>query len=100
MSNVASQRTVTVNNENGLHLVPCSLIARLSREYDDCDVRIRKETLDVDAKNVLELMTLNAGQGTSLELSATGDRSEEAIERLVAIFDSNFEVDESPEHTT
>ncbi len=99
MSNPTSQRTVVVSNENGLHLVPCSQIARVAGEYE-CEIRIRKESIDVDAKTVLELITLNAGQGTTLELLATGEGADEAVDRLVAMFESDFEVGETPERAT
>lgn len=94
MSDSVSRRHVTVSNANGLHLVPCSLVARLAGEYD-CDIRIHKGSLVVDAKTVLELMTLGATQGTQLELEADGPGSEEAVQRLVELFDSGFRVDES-----
>jgi phosphocarrier protein HPr len=96
MSDPPGTRTVTVTNENGMHLVPCSLVAKLARQYDG-DVHIRKDSLAVDAKNVLELMTLGAACGTVLELTATGDDAEAALDRLVRLFESGFEVDESAE---
>lgn len=88
--NPANRQAVTVGLQNGLHLVPCSLIAQLARRYQ-CNVRIHKATLTVDAKNVLELMTLNADCGTQLEVSAEGERADEAIAELVKLFQSNFE---------
>ena len=88
--NSAHRQVVTVGLQNGLHLVPCSLIARASRRYQ-CSVRIHKGSLTVDAKNVLELMTLNADCGTQLELETAGDGAAEALRELVELFESNFE---------
>ena len=84
------RKTVTVNLENGLHLVPCSQIAQFARSYD-CDVQISKGDLTVDAKNVFDLMTLNASHGTALVLEANGAGAAEAVDGLVNLFESNFE---------
>lgn len=88
-SSVARQ-TVTVNLENGLHLVPCSLIARLARRFT-CEVRIIKGETPVDAKNVLDLMTLNAAFGTTLVVEASGDAASEVTAELVRLFESGFD---------
>jgi phosphocarrier protein HPr len=90
MPNSVCRQTVTVELENGLHLVPCSQIAQAARRYA-CAVTIYKGTQAVDAKNVLDLMTLNADHGTQLDLEASGDGAAEAIEELVRLFESNFE---------
>jgi phosphocarrier protein HPr len=98
MSEPPGTRTVTVTNANGMHLVPCSLVAKLARQFAG-DVHVHKGDLGVDAKNVLELMTLGAAQGTELRLTATGGDAEAALDRLVELFETGFEVDESPGHS-
>lgn len=90
-SEIVYRETVTVESENGLHLVPCSRIAQLASSYD-CEVHVENAGLRVDAKTILELMTLNASQGTTLVLEATGEGADEAIGRLVKLFQSRFEV--------
>lgn len=83
------RQTVVVNLENGLHLVPCSLIAQVARRHEG-DVRIRNGSNCVDAKNVLDLMTLRAEKGTTLDLEATGAAAAEVIRELVTMFDNGF----------
>jgi len=90
---VVFRRTVTVDLENGLHLVPCSRIAQIAASFD-CDVHVHKDQLKVDGKTVLDLMTLNANRGTMLVLEARGDGADEVIARLVELFDSNFDTDD------
>jgi phosphotransferase system HPr (HPr) family protein len=90
-----------VNLENGLHLVPCSQIAKVARRYA-CDVRLTKDGRVFDAKEVLDLMTLSAERGAELLLEASGEGAAEVVEELGGLFDSNFEslsaqdVDEDP----
>ena len=88
--NVSVRRTVVVELENGLHLVPCSQIAQAARRFD-VDVRIHNGQKTADAKNVLDLMTLRAECGTKLELEAKGTAADDVIEAIVRLFQSRFE---------
>lgn len=81
--------TVTVPGENGLHLVPCSLIAQNATAFA-CEIRISKGDRNADAKNIFDLMTLAAGQGAQLLLEAAGDQANEAVQSLVQLFESGF----------
>lgn len=88
------QSEVVVNLENGLHLVPCSKIAELARNYE-CEVQIQMDDRRVDAKTIFDLMTLGASQGTHLMIEARGDMADEAIKRLTKLFETDFGLDES-----
>ncbi len=88
MTESVSQQ-VTVDGENGLHLVPCSLIAQCAGEFES-ELRISRGEFRVDARNIFDLMSLNAGQGTTLILEASGVDAAAAISRLVALFQSGF----------
>jgi phosphotransferase system HPr (HPr) family protein len=88
MSDVVTA-SVTVNGENGLHLVPCSLIAQNAARYSS-DLTISKGPKTVDAKNIFDLMSLGAGKGVELMVSACGDDAAAAIETLTELFEAGF----------
>lgn len=96
MSELVSRRNVMVNLPDGLHVRPLGLIARVARQYP-CDVRIYKSEMGVDAKNVMEALTLNAPHGTSLVVEANGEGADEVVERLVRLFETDFEEEPSAE---
>jgi phosphocarrier protein HPr len=81
---------VTVPGPNGLHLVPCSLIAQRAAGFA-CKITIRKGTTTADARNIFDLLGLGAGEGTVLNCEASGEDASTAIESLVALFGSGFE---------
>jgi phosphotransferase system HPr (HPr) family protein len=81
---------VTVPGPNGLHLVPCSLIAQRAAEFA-CQITIRKGETSADARNIFELLGLGAAGGTVLNCEASGDDAPSAIESLVALFESGFQ---------
>jgi len=83
-------RSVTVLGENGLHLVPCSQIAQCAGGFK-CEIRILKGDRSVDACNIFDLMSLNAGQGCQLELQVTGPGADDAASSLVELFESGFQ---------
>ena len=89
------QQAVVVTAADGLHLRPLSQIARLAQQFAS-DVKIRKEDRTVDAKSMLDLMTLNATRGTTLHVEASGPDAAEAVRRLVELFESDFQSDEPP----
>jgi phosphotransferase system HPr (HPr) family protein len=83
-------RSVTVKGENGLHLVPCSQIAQCAGRFE-CEVRILKGDRSVDARNIFDLMSLNAGKGCQLELRGTGSEAEDAVSSLEELFEAGFQ---------
>ncbi len=87
-----SREQVVVNLENGLHLVPCSRISELARKYE-CEIRIYNGDHVVDAKTVFDLMTLRADQGTQLTLETEGVGGKEALQKLIHLFETDFEID-------
>jgi len=76
-------------------MVPCSQIVQLARNTD-CDVSICKSEQSVDAKNIFDLLTLSAERGTQLIIEASGEGAADIMERLVQLFDSNFEPNDEP----
>lgn len=87
-------RDVTVNLKNGLHMNPSSKIAQLAQTFS-CSVSITKAGREVNAKSMIDLLTLVAEQGTTLTLKTQGDGAADALAALVRLFDSNFELEET-----
>ena len=71
-------RTAIVNNPKGLHLRPAGLLAQIAGQYQ-AEVTITKDGLTVDARSILDLLTLVATQGSELVITATGDDAEAAV---------------------
>jgi phosphocarrier protein len=87
-----SIRNVTITNVHGLHARPSLIIVKTVKKFD-ANVKITRDNHSIDAANMLDLLSLGAGQGTKLVLSATGPQAEEVMEALVHLFDVEFEVE-------
>ena len=85
-----AQKTVRVGLEQGLHMVPCSLIVRTAERFP-CEIEIQKADRKADAKTMLDLLTLSAENGSTLVLEAHGAEANEAVEALARLFESNFD---------
>lgn len=82
--------TVTVRNSRGLHMRPLEMIARTAQSFRS-QVFVTRGTNRVDAKSLLHLLTLGAEPGMELDIDATGDDANEAVEQLVKLIGSEFE---------
>lgn len=78
----SAERTVTITNPAGLHARPSAGIAQAVGRFQS-QVRIRNGSHVVDARSILELLTLGAGQGTSLVLTAKGPDAEQVLDAVV-----------------
>jgi phosphocarrier protein len=83
------RQAVVVNLPDGLHMRPASLVAQLSGQFA-CEVRLVKGEQTVNAKSMLDVMTLGAVQGTELILEACGEDASLAVEKIAALFAADF----------
>lgn len=88
------EKTVVINNPQGLHARPAELFARLASQFES-EIKVGRVDHMVDAKSILHVLTLGAAQGTELTLSAVGADAQDALEALVRLVDSDFATDET-----
>jgi phosphocarrier protein HPr len=87
-------RVIVIRNAQGLHARPAEKFARLAGQFQSRIVLVR-ERRRVEAKSILELLTLGAAQGTELILEAEGVDAEEAVEALVKLVESGIPLEEA-----
>jgi phosphocarrier protein FPr len=86
------EKTLTLQNEHGLHARPATRFVQLSRHFD-ADVQVRNLTKGkgpATAKSLTALATLAAARGDEIAISARGPQAHEALEALSRLVDSNF----------
>jgi len=87
-----SSREVTILNRQGMHARPAMQLVETSSRFDS-DVHIRKGEQRVNAKSIMEVMTLEAVMGTVLVLEAEGDDAEEALDAVADLVSKKFNED-------
>lgn len=80
---------MTVLNRLGLHARPAMLLVEQAAKRK-CDVRLRKGDQEVDGKSIMQVMMLAATQGSKIEICATGDQAQAAVDDIIKLFESRF----------
>jgi phosphocarrier protein len=83
-------RKVVVSSENGLHARPAGRLAQEAQTFD-AEISLVVDDQAVDAKSILDILTLAAGPGNMVELRARGADAEAALDSLEALFLNKFE---------
>jgi len=83
-------RIVCVLNEQGLHARPAAKLAQAAQRFESY-IAIAMGQHTVDAKSILDILTLAAGNGANLEIKATGPDAEQALETLADLFKNRFQ---------
>ncbi len=82
-------QTVTIPNSQGLHARPVMRFVDLASQFQ-ASVTVRKGARVVDGKNPMEMMLLEATQGTVLEILADGPDADGAVDALARLVQSGF----------
>ena len=82
-------RSVTLVNPQGFHARPAHLFVKLAASFP-CQIEILKGNEVINGKSILDLLTLGAGNGTTLTLRATGADAQAAVEALAKLVEGGF----------
>lgn len=80
---------VNVGNELGIHARPAAKLAKEAQRFD-CDISLVSGDNEVDAKSILDILTLAAAPGSSMTVRASGPDASEALAALKKLFQSRF----------
>ncbi len=89
-----ASRKVIIKNKLGLHARPAMMFVEIASKYQaEVSVCRTDQSEPVDGRSIMQMMMLAATEGTQLEISATGEDAENAVEALVDLVKSNFQED-------
>ena len=76
-------------NRLGLHARAANRLAALAAEFP-CQIRITRGKRTADAKSIMGLMTLAAGCGSTIRVTAEGERAERALAAIRGLVAEGF----------
>ena len=82
-------KEITVTNKLGIHARPASMIVKTAIEFAS-EIHINKDGITADAKSIMSIMMLAAGQNSKLNIQADGEDEEKAVEAIAGLFRINF----------
>jgi phosphocarrier protein HPr len=80
---------VTIRHKAGLHARPAALFVQTASKFKS-ELRVIKNERQADAKSILSVLTLGAGQGAVVKLMANGEDEDQAIQTLLKLIAGNF----------
>ncbi len=82
-------REFKVVNQLGLHARPAALFVKTASRFES-DITVEKDGNTVSGKSIMGLMTLEAGLGSRLTVTAEGLDAEESLDELQHLVDNKF----------
>ena len=83
------QVTVTIRNDLGLHLRAAGALVQLASRFQ-AEIRLRRGSTEANAKSIMSVLSLAAGKGVELVLSAEGDDAAAAVAALAGLVEGGF----------
>jgi len=84
------EREIIIKNKTGLHARPAAVIVQKANEYSS-EVFLEKEGDRVNAKSIMGVMMLAAGEGSRITIIADGDDEGDAVASIAALLESDID---------
>lgn len=84
---------LTVENRAGIHARPATQIVKVAARYKS-DIFFEKDTMRINAKSVMGIITLGATYRTKLTCICDGEDETEALQAMIRLFANRFETDD------
>lgn len=84
------ERELTVSNRLGLHARATAKLVQVLSAYR-CNATLSAKGREVNAKSIMGVMLLAAGQGTPVVVRVDGEGEAEALEAVAALFERRFD---------
>jgi phosphocarrier protein HPr len=84
------RRNIVIINKLGLHARAAAKLVSLASRYKS-DIKLSKNSVEVNGKSILGVMMLAASLNTTLELIVDGPDEDEAIEALEDLINRRFD---------
>lgn len=84
------ETTVVITNELGLHARPAALVAKIAQQYP-AEVALITTDREVDAKSILDILSLAAAKGTALTVRCKGQNAEDCIKSIASLVRLQFQ---------
>ena len=85
-----TEQIITIINRAGIHARPAAVLVEAAKDFKST-IFLEKDTVRINGKSILGIMTLGAGYGNKIRIIAQGEDEQEAVAALVRLFESKFQ---------
>jgi phosphotransferase system HPr (HPr) family protein len=83
-------RTVRISNDLGIHLRAAGVLVQVAGRFT-AEVWVERHRTPANGKSIMSVLSLAAGRGSELEVSAEGDDAHDAVNAIVDLIENEFE---------
>jgi phosphocarrier protein HPr len=84
------EKTVKLTNDTGLHARPAGVFVKAASQFSS-QIKIRANDQTINAKSIMNLLSLGLETGSELTIIADGPDAEAALNSLVHLVENKFE---------
>jgi phosphocarrier protein HPr len=84
------KKEIVIKNKLGIHARPATMIVKAASKYKS-NITFEKDGESVNAKSIMELLLLEAYNGTKIKITADGIDEEKAMTTIVEIIERGFD---------
>lgn len=85
------QTSVEVRNKLGMHARPAMMLFELVQKFDARVVLRNAAGAEAEANSIIAMLMLESAQGGQISVQVDGPQEKEAMEAVVALFESGFD---------
>jgi phosphocarrier protein HPr len=89
---MTASRSVGICNQRGLHARASAKFVKLASSFE-AEVTVTRDGVTVDARSIMGLLMLGAGNGCDIEIKAEGADADAAVEALADLVSRKFDED-------
>ncbi|WP_426041559.1 HPr family phosphocarrier protein [Brevundimonas sp. TWP2-3-4b1] len=88
-----AKATANICNTRGLHARASAKFVKLASSFE-AEIQVTRDGVTVDARSIMGLLMLGAGNGCSIEITAEGSDARDAIDALNDLVSRKFDEDQ------
>lgn len=85
------KQSIIVNEENGLHARPAGAVVKIAGQFESL-INIIYKQKKANAKSIMGVMSLGVREGEEIIIEVDGVDEKEALNHMIELVKSNFEV--------
>ncbi len=83
------EKDILIINKLGIHARPAAMLVQLASKFRS-DIYVLKDSVEVNCKSIMGIMTLAANCGSKIKVKAEGKDASQAVEAIADLFKSKF----------
>jgi phosphocarrier protein len=84
------ERDIIIKNKTGLHARPAAVVVQKANDFNST-IFLEKDEERVNAKSIMGVMMLAAGEGSRIKIIAEGEDELKAVKTISALLESDID---------